>query len=149
MVGCLRTLYWIALHRHENDTGFCFCSYTGCHMPLIHLRHGRQFCLGYCSDMRTEVAGNIAHLSLYPRHSCKVDSSSTSQACRRYSSATVKLCDGSSCRRRMFSFVRKVAQLVPAATSQIHRRHMRTRLKNGDFPEISVKERSCAWRQRC
>ena len=35
------------------------------------------------------------------------------------------------CRRRTFSFVRAVAQAVPAATSQIHRRHMRTRL-SGD-----------------
>ena len=56
------------------------------------------YCLGYCSDLRTEVAGNITHLSLYPRHACEVDSSSTSQA----------------------------------ATSQIHRRHMRTRLNNCD-----------------
>ena len=37
--------------------------------------------------MWTEVAGNIAPPSLYPRHACKVDSSSTSQACRRWSSA--------------------------------------------------------------
>ena len=29
-------------------------------MPPMHLRHG----LGYCSDMRTEVAGNIGHPSL-------------------------------------------------------------------------------------
>ena len=41
----------------------------------------------------------------------------------------VKLYDVSSCRRRMFSFVREVAQTsVPAATSQINRRHMRTML---------------------
>ena len=40
----------------------------------------------------------------------------------------VKLCDGSSCWWHMFSFVREVAQVVPAATSQIHWRHMRTRL---------------------
>ena len=31
--------------------------------------------------------------------------------------SAVKLCDGSSCRRRMFSFVRQVAQAVMAATS--------------------------------
>ena len=41
----------------------------------------------------------------------------------------VKLCDGSGCRRRMFSFVREVSQAVPAATSQAPRRYMRTRLK--------------------
>ena len=40
----------------------------------------------------------------------------------------VELCDGSSCQQRMFSFVLEVAQGVLAATSQIHRRHMRTRL---------------------
>ena len=39
----------------------------------------------------------------------------------------VKLCGCSSCRRRMFSFVREVAQVVPAVTSKIHRWHMRTR----------------------
>ena len=31
--------------------------------------------------------------------------------------SAVKLCDGASCRRRMFSFVRQVAQAVTAATS--------------------------------
>ena len=66
----------------------------GSHMPPMHLRHGRRYCLAYCSDMRIEVAGNIGHPSVY---------------------------------RRMFSFVREEAQAVPAATSQIHRRHMRTR----------------------
>ena len=32
----------------------------GSHMPPMHLRHGRRYCLGYCSDKRTEVAGNLA-----------------------------------------------------------------------------------------
>ena len=40
----------------------------------------------------------------------------------------VKLCDGSRCQRRAFSFVREVARVIPAATSQIHRRHIRARL---------------------
>ena len=40
----------------------------------------------------------------------------------------VKLCDGSRCQRSTFSFVREVAQVVPAATSQIHRRHIGARL---------------------
>ena len=70
----------------------------GSHMPPMHLRHGRRYCLGYCSVMRIEVAGNIGHPSVY---------------------------------RTMFSFVREVARVVPAATSQIHRRHMRTRLYIG------------------
>ena len=47
-------------------------------MPPMQLQDGRRYCLGYCSDMRTEVAGNIsAHPSLYPQHACEVDSSST------------------------------------------------------------------------
>ena len=41
------------------------------------------YCLGYCSDMRTEVADNTGHPSLYRRHACEVDSRSTSQACCR------------------------------------------------------------------
>ena len=48
-------------------------------MLLMHLLHGRQ-----CRyDMRTEVAGNIDHSSLFRLHACKVDLSSTSQACWR------------------------------------------------------------------
>ena len=41
----------------------------GCssHMLLMHRSHGRQYCLGYCSDMITEVASNIGHPSLYCR----------------------------------------------------------------------------------
>ena len=67
-------------------------------MPPMHLRHSHRYCLGYCSDMRIEVAGNIGHPSVY---------------------------------RLMFPFVREVAKALPAATSQIHRRHMRTRLYMG------------------
>ena len=37
----------------------------GSHMPPMYLRHGRRCCLRYCSDMRTEVAANIGHPSLY------------------------------------------------------------------------------------
>ena len=55
----------------------------GSHMRPMHLRHGRWYCLGYRSDMRPEVAGNIGHPSLYRRHACEVVSSSTSQPCRR------------------------------------------------------------------
>ena len=57
----------------------------GSYMPPMHLRHGRQYCLGYCSGMRAEVArGNIGHPSLYRWHACKADSSSSSQACRQH-----------------------------------------------------------------
>ena len=50
----------------------------GSHMPPMHLRHDRRYCLGYCSEMRTEVAGNIGHPSL---EKCEVESSSASQVC--------------------------------------------------------------------
>ena len=42
-------------------------------MPLMHLRHGRWYYLGYCSDMRTEVVGNVFPPSLYCRHAFEVD----------------------------------------------------------------------------
>ena len=93
----------------------------------MHLRYDGRYCRGHCSDMRTEVAGNIAHPSLYP------------QACEFAGMPAVELCDGSSCRRRMFSFVREVSQAVPAATSQIHRRHVRTRLYK---PQVQASFRS-------
>ena len=53
------------------------------HMPPMQLLRGHWYCLGYCSDMRTEVADNIGHYSLYRRHACEVHSSSTLQACLR------------------------------------------------------------------
>ena len=31
----------------------------GSHMPPMHLRHGHRYCLGYCSNMRTEVAATL------------------------------------------------------------------------------------------
>ena len=37
------------------------------HMLPMHRSHGHQYCLGYCSDMITEVASNIGHPSLYCR----------------------------------------------------------------------------------
>ena len=40
----------------------------------------------------------------------------------------VNHCDDSGCQRRTFLFVREVAQVVPAATSQLHRRHIGARL---------------------
>ena len=102
--------------KHFNRVCWEWAVKPGSHMPPMYMRHGRRYCMGYCSDMRTEVAGNITHPSLYPRHACEVDSSSTSQACRQC----------------MFSFVREVSQEVPAATSQIHRRHIRTKLNACD-----------------
>ena len=74
-------------------------------------------------DMRTEVTGNINHPSLYHRHACEASWLEFNFA----GTPAVKLYDGSSCRRRMFSFVRKgaIGRPVPATTSQIHRRHIR------------------------
>ena len=64
-------------------------------MPPMHLRHGRRYCLGYCSDMKTEVAGNIASSQSLPPLNFNFAGM-----------PAVELCDGSSCRRRIFSFVR-------------------------------------------
>ena len=65
----------------------------------------------------------------------------------------VKLCDGSSHWWRMFSFVWEIAQVVLVATSQIHRRHMRTRLKSHPqrriITNIFSKEVDLHWREVC
>ena len=42
-------------------------------MLLVHLQLGRWYYLGYCSDMRTEVVGNVSPPSLYCWHACEVD----------------------------------------------------------------------------
>ena len=34
----------------------------------MHLRHGCRYCLGYCSDIRTEVTDNIGYPSLSRWH---------------------------------------------------------------------------------
>ena len=47
----------------------------GSHMPRSYLRHSCRCCLRHRSDMRTEVAGNRSHVSLYRQHACEVDSS--------------------------------------------------------------------------
>ena len=73
----------------------------GSHMPRSYLRHSCRCCLRHRSDMRTEVAGNRSHVSLYHRHACEVDSSLTSQACRG------KDCDVSCCRRHYVLICRR------------------------------------------
>ena len=70
--SCVSTMQFnlivTSVKRRLNPTHQERVSQPGSHMPPMHLRHGRRYCLGYCSDMRTEVAGNIAHPSLnYPR----------------------------------------------------------------------------------
>ena len=87
----------------------------GAHMLPSYLRHR--------SHMRNEVACNRGQGSLYRRHACEVDSSSTSQACRRYRPAMFLVAGGI-----MSSYVGEVSQAVPAAMSQVLRWHMRTRL---------------------
>ena len=54
----------------------------------MHLRHGRRYCLGYRSDMSTEVAGNIAHASLYSRMTATL----TQVQIRRYAGGRVLRC---------------------------------------------------------
>ena len=51
---------------------------SGSLMLPKYLRH----CLRPLSDMRTEVAGNRGHVSLYLRHACEVELESTSPECR-------------------------------------------------------------------
>ena len=41
-------------------------------MPPLHLGHGGRYYQGYCSNMRTKAAGNVAPPSLYCRHACEV-----------------------------------------------------------------------------
>ena len=48
------------------------------HVPSTILATKSRYCLGYCSDIRIEVASNRDHPSLYRRHACEVYSSSTS-----------------------------------------------------------------------
>ena len=67
-------------------------------MPPSFLRHSCRYCLRYCSDMRTEVAGNMGFVSLYRPHACEVDSSSDVPA--------VKTCDVSCWRRPYFLICR-------------------------------------------
>ena len=55
----------------------------GSHMPPSYLRYSCRYCPWHPSDMRSEIAGNRGHVSLYSRNACEVDSNSTSRACRR------------------------------------------------------------------
>ena len=114
--------------RWEQAKAGCFLRLKpGSHMPAhrytMHMRHGRRYCQGYCSENRSSRQ-HCSSESLPPAYL---------RGWLKFNFAgmpAVKLCDGSSCRGRMFSFVREVSQAVLAATSQIHRRHMRTRLND-------------------
>ena len=57
---------------------------SGSLMLPKYLRHSHRYCLRPLSDMRTEVAGNRGHVSLYLRHACEVELEleSTSPECR-------------------------------------------------------------------
>ena len=56
------------------------CIKLGCHMPTSYLRHSCRYCLQYPSDVRAEVTSNRG-VSLNCQYACKVDLSSTLQAC--------------------------------------------------------------------
>ena len=117
--------------RWEQAKAGCFLRLKpGSHMPPMHMRHGRRYCLGYCSENRSSRQHSSSK-SLPPAYL---------RGWLKFNFAgmpAVKLCDGSSCRRRMFSFVREVSQAVLAATSQIHRRHMRTSLNDCLHVDVS------------
>ena len=94
-------------------------------MPRIHLRRDRRYCPAGILFRYENRSGwqHWSSQSLLP---------ASLRSWPKFNFAgmpAVKLCDGSSCRRRMFSFVREVSQAVLSATLLIHRRHMRTRLK--------------------
>ena len=52
----------------------------GSHMPPMHLRHARRYCLGWEQKWPAELVIPVFTAGM---HACEVDSSSTSQACRR------------------------------------------------------------------
>ena len=64
------------LERHRSDlVDILVCLRylkPGSHMPPLHLGHGGRYYQGYCSNMRTKAAGNVAPPSLYCRHACEV-----------------------------------------------------------------------------
>ena len=93
-------------------------------MPRSYLRHSCRCCLRHRSDMRTEVAGNRSHVSLYRQHACEVDSSSNLAGMPAVKTAMFPVAGDI-----MSSYVGEVSQAVPTAMSQVLRRHMRTRLK--------------------
>ena len=95
------------------------CGKSGSHMPPSYLRHSCRCCLRHRSDMRTEVAGNRGHVSLNRRHACEVELAGMPVA-----KAAMFLIAGGV----VSSYVGEVSQAVPAAMSQVLRRHMRTRL---------------------
>ena len=80
-------------------------------------------------DIRTEVAGNRGHVSLYRRNACDLTQVQLRRhaACRRVKTCDVTwgflVADG-----LMSSYAGVISQAVPAAMSQIVRWHMRTRL---------------------
>ena len=80
-------------------------------------------------DIRTEVAGNRGHVSLYRRNACDLTKVQLRRhaACRRVKTCDVSwgflVADG-----LMSSYAGVISQAVPAAMSQIVRWHMRTRL---------------------
>ena len=87
-------------------------------MPLSYLRHSCRCCLRHRSDMRTEVAGNRGHVSLYRRHNCEVELAGMPAV----KTAMFLVAGG------VVSYVGEVSQAVPAAMSQVLRWHMRIRL---------------------
>ena len=102
---------------------------SGSNMPPMHLRHGLRFLPGIL--FRYENKKWPATL-LIPVFTPGMPVKLTQVQLRRHAGGRA-LPDDFSCRRRMFSLVWEVSQAVPAATLQIHRRHMRTRLFNACY----------------
>ena len=94
-------------------------------MPRMHLRRGCRYC-------PAGILFRYENRSGWQHWSSQSLPPASLRSWPKFNFAgmpAVKLCDVSSCRRRIFSFVREVSQAVLSATLLIHRRHMRTRLK--------------------
>ena len=106
----------------------------GSHMPRSYLRHSCRCCLRHRSDMRTEVAGNRSHVSLYRQHACEVDSNSTSQACRQW--------------RRLRCFLLP-ATLCPHMSEKYRRQYRRLcRRYFGGIWEAGLRRMREAWKRK-
>ena len=101
----------------------------GSHMPPMYLRSSRRYHLDYFSDECEHMPpATRAIAELYRRHACEVELESTSQAWVNFAGMPAVKTGMSNVAGCFCSHIGTVSQAVPAAMSQVHRRHMRTRL---------------------
>ena len=101
----------------------------GSHMPPMYLRSSRRYHLDYFSDEWGHMPpATRAIAELYRRHACKVELESASQPWVNFAGMPAVKTGMSNVAGCFCSHIGTVSQAVPAAMSQVHRRHMRTRL---------------------